>query len=70
MEQDYPVHHCISSHSLQVSGESALPMKRMERKHELRNISRAGKLDRMVIRQLTRGGGDRVSIPAGYEPTT
>ena len=38
----------------------------MERKHELRNISRAGKLDRAVVRQLTRGGGDRVAIPAGH----
>lgn len=60
--------HCLDSPAFSSAIGQILrfPHQRMERKHELRNISRAGKMDRMVIRQLTRGGGDRVSIPADH----
>ena len=39
------------------------PHLQLERESEWRNFSRAGKIDRNVVRQLTQGGGDRVCIP-------
>jgi predicted component of viral defense system (DUF524 family) len=69
MEQQLEfLRHCIQSPAFTSAIDQILrfPHQRMERKHELRNISRAGKMDRAIIRQLTRGGGDRVIIPAGH----
>jgi predicted component of viral defense system (DUF524 family) len=69
MEQQMEfLRHCLDSPAFSSAIDQILrfPHQRMERKHELRNISRAGKLDRAVVRQLTRGGGDRVAIPAGH----
>ena len=73
MEQQLEfLRHCLDSPDFSSAIDQILrfPHQRMERKHELRNISRAGKMDRSVIRQLTRGGGDRVAIPAGHPAHT
>ena len=69
MEQQLEyLRHCLDSPDFNAAIDHilAFPHQRMERKHELRNISRAGKMDRAVVRQLTRGGGDRVAMPQGY----
>lgn len=60
--------HCLDSPAFGSSIDQILrfPHQRMERKHELKSISRAGKMDRTVIRQLTRGSGDRVPIPEDH----
>lgn len=42
------------------------PHQRLERENEQRRVDQAGKIDRAIVRQLTRGSGDRLPLPTDH----